>query len=780
MKPFRRLTLFFFIWLVIGIQWLLANSWSKTFDLDLPINTWEYNSQSLVTTDNGYAIVWTKYESEGEYEFIVMKLDENGNFVWKNVYSLDSSIERLESISHPKAIATTDNGLLIWGNFFIDSSDVYSIGIMLKLDEDGNILWRKTIGETDSPENITIFQFSAVQISSGNLLIIADGYNRHECGWYNCAYDGIWTAEIDSSDGSVLWQNYSAGYPNEISVKIPESAVLMPDNENVLVVGNDSFDNTLSWLAKFDLAGSLIWEKSYDSEAYSYSNAGFVIPDSSGNFYVGLGDSYPALNSASSLIKVNSSGSIIWHKKYDIGNFQAVDIQQGGLLLVSRFEYGSGSSDILLTKIDSDGLLEWSKSFDISSWDNPESIVNTEDGGFLVTGMSGCTQYLGQGSQLFVLKFDENGDSCLESEQQYPSAYEPDIISDLPWGISSLSATAPSADTSINARIFGAASFESCPEEELGNSSYRSIASTLLIDTCSSTVLRIHEPQNLASFPYVAPTFVSTDYIDFGVTSSMPEISTVDWKLTLSYRTSDQEHCTSCDEIFIEEDVSLPYTFEKGYESKGGKLKVDASETYQQILYEAPSKTIYVYGSAVPANDITAKLLDLYDGETPNLYTGIAMKESRYRQFCHDSIQSILCLSGQPPLYGVYAYWPHEGPDGGSHVGLMMPATTMERAWNWLANTEKGDDVFTDAHNMAHQMMVNRRNSHLGLRLLTALELEKWAVSFYGPYGYVDDQSKQYLVVVPAPGGGWDWHINTENNELGVRYVNDVYDLRVN
>jgi hypothetical protein len=168
----------------------------------------------------------------------------------------------------------------------------------------------------------------------------------------------------------------------------------------------------------------------------------------------------------------------------------------------------------------------------------------------------------------------------------------------------------------------------------------------------------------------------------------------------------------------------------------------------------------YVVGVAIPNDAITARLSALYSGATFNLLTGIADEESDYRQFAART------------LYGVNTRWPLESYDGGSHIGLMMVPVTFTDAWDWIANTQKGAEIFADKLATAGRIETAIRTRNPGLRVLTSSELEHMALVLYGPHGSAD-RSRQYYVPAPTP-SGIDWIRNTIGNQAGVEYANRV------
>ncbi|NCO98522.1 hypothetical protein GW864_05165, partial [bacterium] len=171
---------------------------------------------------------------------------------------------------------------------------------------------------------------------------------------------------------------------------------------------------------------------------------------------------------------------------------------------------------------------------------------------------------------------------------------------------------------------------------------------------------------------------------------------------------------------------------------------------------------------------ITNRLVDLYrTGATPRLMTGIAMKESSYMQFSNRT------------LYGHYDRWPRESYDSGSHIGLMMVSTTVERAWDWLINTNDGVNLFVKDKLGASGRYQNKvRAKHPNLRKLTATEHEDNALVVYGEYGDINRDGYADWYYVPNS-DYTDWIPNTAGcpdlgivaNPKGIAYANKCRGL---
>lgn len=89
------------------------------------------------------------------------------------------------------------------------------------------------------------------------------------------------------------------------------------------------------------------------------------------------------------------------------GAYDLVQTDDGGYAVTSYTQsYGAGSSDIFLAKYDANGNLSWNKLWSGASTDYGQSLVQTSDGGYAVTGL---TMSYGAGSyDMILVKYDAN------------------------------------------------------------------------------------------------------------------------------------------------------------------------------------------------------------------------------------------------------------------------------------------------------------------------------------------------------------------------------------
>jgi len=183
------------------------------------------------------------------------------------------------------------------------------------------------------------------------------------------------------------------------------------------------------WLVKIDGNGSLSWQKSFGGSQMEKAHA--VEETTDGGFIV-AGESASNDGDATNnngdrdfwILKVNSSGTLLWQKSYGGSNWDAaLSVQQttdGGYIVAGESASNDGDvsgnhgdKDFWIIKLDSVGTLSWQKSLGGSAWDSAESIEQTADGGYIVAGSSESNDgdlTLNQGDKdYWVVKLDANG-----------------------------------------------------------------------------------------------------------------------------------------------------------------------------------------------------------------------------------------------------------------------------------------------------------------------------------------------------------------------------------
>ena len=260
------------------------------------------------------------------------------------------------------------------------------------------------------------------------------GLGETEYRYLHVVVQDVWGLESTSNIGMgsfyYRFVNTFGGSSDEIGESIQQTV----DGGYIITGSTKSFGNGGKdvWLIKTDNEGNLEWNKTFGGEnddiGYSVTQTnfgGYIITGSTESFGNGGKDVW--------LIKTDSQGNEDWNQTFgDILNDVGESVQQtadGGFIIAGwTYSFSNGNSDSWLIKANSNGGEEWSKNFGGSNADVGLSVAQLNDGGYIVTGY---TESLGsaakdawlyktdmQGNPLVIELFGGSGDDIGESVLQ--------------------------------------------------------------------------------------------------------------------------------------------------------------------------------------------------------------------------------------------------------------------------------------------------------------------------------------------------------------------------
>lgn len=189
-------------------------------------------SHAVVRSDDGGFVMSGFSESadfdisntQGSYDFWLVKIDANGNFLWERSFG-GTGIE----ISYDIA-KTRDGGYVITGNTFSTDGDVSNTNgasdiWMVKVDKEGQMLWERTYGGSG-------FDAAQAVIASknGGYFIVGNTKSSDKDASTNYGENDIWMMKTDES-GNLVWQKSFGGSGFDFGFDVVEH----PDGSIVLV-----------------------------------------------------------------------------------------------------------------------------------------------------------------------------------------------------------------------------------------------------------------------------------------------------------------------------------------------------------------------------------------------------------------------------------------------------------------------------------------------------------------------------------------------------------------
>jgi len=368
------------LWVLLPIQ---ASGWENTYGSIYKEEIYSMAIDKNNDEEKYYIMCGFAYTGPmGPYNFMVTKIDQDGDSVWMRNYGATNA---------GGIIVSNDEGYTIagYGEYI---SARYPLRL-IKLSYEGEVLWDKEYGITSG-----IFtSASVIQVISGKYVAM----------W--CCIEGyIFLVKTDSI-GDSLWtkpcgREGSWGYCIR---ETQDSGYIIAARTSVGPMENDLY------VVKADYEGNLIWDVMYggigENAAYyidTTSDGNYIITGKTSLYYSVLFDVY--------LLKINDDGDTLWTRKIggedesDIGRCVRPTTDGGYIITGWTYSYGIGtpdSSNVYLIKTDSEGYVEWEQTYGGTGEDKGYSVSQTDDGGYIIAGVYDQ----GPHTDVYLIKTDSLG-----------------------------------------------------------------------------------------------------------------------------------------------------------------------------------------------------------------------------------------------------------------------------------------------------------------------------------------------------------------------------------
>ena len=293
---------------------------------------------------------------------------------------------------------------------FLKSFLIILVGLLLfstcdeKKEEETKGMFVKTFGGGVRDEG-----YSVQQTTDGGFII---------SGWtdsYGFGGDEVWLIKTDSQGDKKWWNTFSGhrGY----------SVQQTTDGGYIITGYTYSFgtEHPDVLLIKIDSSGDEEWwnsfgetnESNFGNSVQQTTDGGYIITGHTISFEEGIGQNVL-------LIKTDSQGNKVWNQTFggndiDLGNSVQQTIDGGYIITGHTLSFGNGEEDVWLIKTDSQGQEEWNQTFGGNDIDLGNSVQQTIDGGYIITGSTySFENYYGN---VYLIKTDSKGQE--EWDQNY-------------------------------------------------------------------------------------------------------------------------------------------------------------------------------------------------------------------------------------------------------------------------------------------------------------------------------------------------------------------------
>ena len=276
------------------------------------------------------------------------------------------------------SISELSDGSFVMVGSAISSSNGSQDILTIKTDQNGNIEWYQTFGSEQDEVGHSI-----QSLTNGSFIIVGDAFDA------NTGYSLITLINVGST-GNEIWSKTYGGNGNDYGY----SVVVTNDGGYAIsgITRSQGDSNGDAWIIKTDINGNEEWNQTYGGEGTESSRSikqtndgGYIFTGQTNSFGNGYNDAY--------LVKTDFEGNQEWMQTYggigtDHGR-SVVQTSDGGYIISGYTDsFGDSGFNFWLIKTDLLGNLDWQRSYGGTGDDRGFHALQAADGGYIITGYS--------------------------------------------------------------------------------------------------------------------------------------------------------------------------------------------------------------------------------------------------------------------------------------------------------------------------------------------------------------------------------------------------------
>lgn len=358
--------------------------------------TWDHASSVIVEND-GYFVTGTTAGSSGSNpKLALMKIDLNGNILWRKNHSVPNA-DFYDGGGADRFIRTYDSCYVFAGCLNeITGQNV----VLIKFNRQGDTLWQKTYGDSV----LDWWGYQCKETIDKGFIIVGSAH-------VTSSNTDLLMIKTDSL-GNFQWKK-TIHYTQETG-----ESIICTNDGGFLIGGIKQWGAyNYGWIVKTDSLGNISWQTTlgglYGSNILSvaktldgnYIACGFLSNTTNGSYDFNQG----------LVLKIASNGTVIWQKLYGRPSpataFPSVDVLPDSTYILAGangYDQFSGYDfSGFVVKIDANGDSLWGRVFDkygTGTTDKFSKIKRTPDNGFILAG-----DFFPNYQDMWVVKLDSSG-----------------------------------------------------------------------------------------------------------------------------------------------------------------------------------------------------------------------------------------------------------------------------------------------------------------------------------------------------------------------------------
>lgn len=342
------------------------------------------------TSDDNYIIAGKSSRPDGNgAQFFIIKNDYEGNLIWEKFYDYQvGDADRFK-------IAESSTGLILAGNHHV-----------LNLDHDGNLIWYKKMDSFEITDGYAEIK-SAKQNSKGNIFVVGDRDSSDSI----TDKEGV-VVKLDNL-GNVLWEKaYHPSVLNSLNdllINSSDELIIIGSSETSGVTYKEYIEGLVLEvqidfsILKLNSEGQIVWQNSFSGFKNEIPNQ--IISTNDNNFVVS--------GRQGGIFKIDNSGKLVWGNSslppinYRFSVAETID---NGFVTIGLHYFGNFGA-MAISKYDSSGNSEWTKTYQKPfTFLGGYSILSEKDGGYRFTAASGKIYYYNdEKPEILIYKTDPAG-----------------------------------------------------------------------------------------------------------------------------------------------------------------------------------------------------------------------------------------------------------------------------------------------------------------------------------------------------------------------------------